>query len=94
MSFKIFGDKILKGSFILYRKKSSKSGQMTPARLQRDINGGPIALCDITGIQPGTNGQRAKIVCGPVKWFDVDMLRISVVSEDALLSAPTVEGVK
>jgi hypothetical protein len=85
--------KIAKGTFILYREKSSPSSVMTPARLQSDF-APMLALCDVTGIKPRIDGQKARIICGPVKWMHSRNLTWCPVSEDALLSAPTVEGVR
>jgi hypothetical protein len=79
--------RIKRGDFILYRESGA---QLTPARMQSGL--APVfAICDVTGIE---RGAKPRIVCGPVKWLERNMVAIHRVSEEALLTAPTMEGVK
>ena len=87
----VIGKQIKKGDFILYREKSSTSAQLTPARMQSNLNA-VFAICDVTDIQNAV--PQPRIVCGVVKWVQLRMLWIAPIREEALLTAPTVEGVK
>lgn len=79
------------GEFVLYRQKKDNASAMTPARLQSPY-GLVIALADVTGISNSCG--KPKIICGAVKWHDLKLLHLVFVSEQSLLSAPTVEGAR